>query len=144
MSEINNYIILKGTDNYALWFNYLCNELRKEGLLHYIKENVLNNVDIDNPPNNKKEQIKKDAKVVSKIPNTININIHREIVGLNTSYEIISKLKKKYGSSTTDSSYWLKKLNSIKITNKQGILDVMDQLKDILNGSSQKIISTKL
>ena len=144
MSEINNYIILKGTDNYVLWFNYLCNELRKEGLLHYIKENVLNNMDIDNPPNNKKEQIKKDAKVVSKIPNTININIHREIVGLNTSYEIISKLKKKYGSSTTDSSYWLKKLNSIKITNKQGILDVMDQLKDILNGSSQKIISTKL
>jgi len=131
MSEINNYIILKGTDNYALWFNYLCNELRKEGLLHYIKENVLNNVDIDNPPNDKKEQIKKDAKVVSKILNTININIHREIVGLNTSYEIISKLKKKYGSSTTDSSYWLKKLNSIKTTNKQGILDVIDQLKDI-------------
>jgi len=144
MSEINNYKILKSTDNYALWFNYLCNELRKKGLLHYIKENVLNNMDIDNPPNNKKEQIKKDAKVVSKILNTININIHREIVGLNTSYEIISKLKKKYGSSTTDSSYWLKKLNSIKITNKQGILDVMDQLKDILNGSSQKIISTKL
>jgi len=144
MSEINNYKILKSTDNYALWFNYLFNELRKKDLLHYIKENVLNNMDIDNPPNNKKEQIKKDAKVVSKIPNTININIHREIVGLNTSYEIISKLKKKYGSSTTDSSYWLKKLNSIKITNKQGILDVMDQLKDILNGSSQKIISTKL
>jgi len=59
MSEINNYIILKGTDNYALWFNYLCNDLRKEG-------NVLNNVDIYNPPNDKKEQIKKDAKVVSK------------------------------------------------------------------------------
>ena len=66
MSEINNYKILKSTDNYALWFNYLCNELRKKGLLHYIKENVLNNMDIDNPPNNKKEQIKKDAKVVSK------------------------------------------------------------------------------
>ena len=66
MSEINNLLILKGTNNYALWFNYLCNELKKEGLLNYIKENVLNNVDIDYPPNDKKEQIKKDAKVVSK------------------------------------------------------------------------------
>ena len=131
MSEINNNIILKDTGNYALWFNYLCNELRKEGLLYNIKENVLNKMDIDNLPNDKKEQIKKDAKVVSKILNTININIRREIVGLNTSYEIMSQLKKKYGSSTTDLSYWLKKLNSIKTTNKQGILDVIDQLKNI-------------
>jgi len=60
-------------------------------------------VDIDNPPNDKKEQIKKDAKVVSKILNSININIHRKIVELNTSYKIISNLKK-YCSSTTDSS----------------------------------------
>jgi len=35
-------------------------------------------VDIDNPPNNKKEQIKKDEKSVSKILNTININIHEK------------------------------------------------------------------
>ncbi|KAL6625790.1 hypothetical protein U3516DRAFT_741756 [Neocallimastix sp. 'constans'] len=124
--HVLEYIKEKGPDNYELWFNYLCTELIKEGLLHYIKENILNNVDIDNPPNDKKEQIKKDAKVVSKILNSININIHRKIVELNTSYKIISNLKK-YCTIPEDYT------NKFTITDKDNFTTINMKIEEDIN-----------
>jgi len=42
--------ILKGSENYILWYDTIISEIKKLGLFNLIKEDILEGIDTDNPP----------------------------------------------------------------------------------------------
>jgi len=133
-SNQQSSIILAGSANYALWFDYVQTETRKSGITKYIYKDILNGVNVNDPPNERMKEVKEDACVRSIIINSVKPNIHKEITGLQTSYDIIQKLNGKYGKSYDDAAYWMEQLHKLKATKETEILPVVEDIKDIFNG----------
>ncbi|KAG4103944.1 hypothetical protein H8356DRAFT_928010, partial [Neocallimastix lanati (nom. inval.)] len=71
------------------WFDYVQTETRKSGITKYIYKNILNGVNVNDSPNERMKEVKEDACIRSIIINSVKPNIHKEITGLQTSYDII-------------------------------------------------------
>jgi len=133
-SNQQSSIILAGSTNYAFWFDYEQTETRKSGIIKYIYKGILNGVNVNDLPNERMKEVKEDACVRSIIINSVKPNIHKEITGLQTSYDIIQKLNGKYGKSYDDVAYWMEQSHKLKATKEIEILPVIEDIKDIFNG----------
>jgi len=78
-----------------------------------------------------KEAIKMDAELMLLILKNIDEKIVKEISRLTNSYRIMEKLKGKYGNNNADMEYWLKILKSLKPKNKNEVIKMLDQAKEI-------------
>ena len=74
--------------------------------------------------------------------NAIEDEILRDYINIKSSYQLMQKLKKKYGGSETDIRYWIRKLNNLKAKNTEEIAFVLDEMFNIfetLSNNSQVI-----
>jgi len=129
--NINSNKILTGSDNYFLWYDYITWIIRREGLIEYILSDKIKNIDIDNP--NGEEQTKilmNNGTVRTILIDSMSPQIHSEIAGINSAYDIMIALKQKYEGSI-DYSYWISKLNKLHTNKKNEIMSVLNQMKDI-------------
>ncbi len=68
---------------------------------------------------------------------SVSAEIHKEITGLKSAYEIFKRLKRKYGGDRSDSTYWITRLNSLSARKESDIPDVIEEMKDIFNSMDQ-------
>ncbi|OUM58217.1 hypothetical protein PIROE2DRAFT_16575 [Piromyces sp. E2] len=134
MSKINNINsdkILSGSDNYFLWYDYITWYLRKEGLIEYIIKDKIKDIDIDNTDNKVEiKNVMKNGEARTIIVDSITSQIHNEIAGINSAFDIMEALKVKYGESN-DYSYWTSKLNKLHTDKESEIMTILNQMKDI-------------
>jgi len=127
--------ILRGSENFKQWYNYICREISENGLSEYIKENKIRDLNVDSNlwSEEDKTVLSNNASVRIMIIHTITNAVHRKIVGIESVYDIMELIKKMYGSTDIEKDllYWITKLDSLSAKNERQIMSVIRQMKTI-------------
>ncbi|KAG4083663.1 hypothetical protein H8356DRAFT_967655, partial [Neocallimastix lanati (nom. inval.)] len=103
--------ILKGPKEFILWSDYIDAMVQRAKLSEFLREDKIKDIDPLNPKTEKEIKIiSENATVRLFILESISAEIHKEVTGISSAFEIYRKLKKKYGGNANDATYWIKKL----------------------------------
>ncbi len=126
------FIILQGTKNFILWYDYIKTKIQKKKLMEYILEDKIDHIDIENPKSSEEVNLLiENASVRICIIKSISPEIHKEIVGIVSAYKIMKILMGKYGGDKADTAYWITCLNSLSTTKENKIMDILKEMKRI-------------
>jgi len=131
MSELR-VTILKGPKEFIPWSDYIDAMVQRAKLREFLREDKIKDIDPLNPKTEKEIKIiSENATVRLFILESISAEIHKEVTGISSAFEIYRKLKKKYGGNANDATYWIKKLNSIYAKQESDISSAIEEMKDI-------------
>jgi len=106
--------------------------VQRAKLSEFLREDKIKDKDPLNPKTEKEIKIiSENATVKLFILESISAEIHKEVTGISSAFEIYRKLKKKYGGNANDATYWIKKLNSIYAKQESDISSAIEEMKDI-------------
>jgi len=130
--------------NFQVWEFRVTTAVEKLELEDYLEKDVCKEVKEKYPDNAEKlaEANEGNATVREVLINAIEDEILRYYINIKSSYQLMQKLKKKYGGGETDIRYWIRKLNNLKAKNTEEIAFVLDEMFNIfetLSNNSQVI-----
>ena len=142
MSEQKSYNvdkILKGSENFFIWYDYVIWLIRKEALSDYVSYDKIKDIDVDHPTNVEEiAHVMNNGRARTILIDTITNQIHKEVIGIDSACTIMEKLKKKYDGDDTDISYWVKSLNSLSTQEESEIMDTLETMKGIFEAMQKK------
>jgi len=139
MINNNNDIKLTGSENFSLWIDHILWVIRKEKLIDYVTIDKIGEIDIDHPSGpNEIEAVMNNGKARVILVESMTPQVHSEVVGINSAYSMLEKLKKKYGGDDNNIAYWVRTLNSLSAKDETEIMDVLDKMNDIFKTMGKK------
>jgi len=135
----NNNIKLTGSENFSLWIDHILWVIRKEELIDYVTTDKIGEIDIDHPSGpNEITTVMNNGKARVILVESMTPQVHSEVVGINSAYNMLEKLKKKYGGDDNNIAYWVRTLNSLSASDETEIMDVLDKMNNIFKTMEKK------
>jgi len=130
--------------NFQVWEFRVTTAVEKLALEKYLESDVYKDTkDKAKGDKEKLNEVKKNNATVREILiNAIDDEILHDFINIKSPFQIMQKLRKKYGGGETDIRYWIRKLNNLKAKNTEEITYVLDEMFSIfetLEGKKQVI-----
>ena len=127
-----NVTVLQVAKNYTLWYDYIVTKSQKKGLSKYLIEDKIKDIDVENPKTTDEVTLLiNNATIRTIILKSICSDIHKEIVGITSTYQIMEFIQGKYEGNRADTAYWITRLNSLSTTKECKIMEILNEMKRI-------------